>query len=196
MNIDKAIKHLSKDPLMKKLITENKKPVVRNRGTNFKILASSIVYQQLAGKAAATIYGRFENLVGKVTPENVSKLTVEQLRSAGLSNMKASYMLDLAAKFQDGTIKYRSFKKMSNEEIIENLTQVKGIGPWTSQMFLMFGLNREDVYSPFDYALKKGIQNLLKLDELPTNKEAEKIAERWAPYRTVASIYLWKSIDN
>ncbi len=127
--------------------------------------------------------------------KNLSALSIEQLKMAGFSNNKTTYIKDLADKFIDGTIAPRKFKKMDDDEIVETLTKVKGIGPWTAQMFLIFSLNRMDVFAPADYGLRKAIQKIHNLEKLPTPKEAENFAEKWKPYRTIASLYLWKSMD-
>lgn len=192
--INKAIDYLSKDKTMKQLIAVHEKPVLKNRKDYFAVLAHSIIYQQLAGKAAETIYKRFKKLCGRVTAQRVSELNTAQLRSVGLSQNKECYIKDLAGKFIDSTIQARKFKNMNDAEIIEALTRVKGIGEWTAQMFLMFSLNRMDVFAPEDYGLRKAIQKIHNLDKLPTPKEAEEIADKWKPYRTVASLYLWESL--
>jgi DNA-3-methyladenine glycosylase II len=183
---------------------------------DFHNLAEAIVYQQLNGKAAETIFGRFTALAGDpVTPEGISKLTDEQMRGVGLSKQKSSYLKDLAAKTAAGVLDFARLSKLPDEEVIEHLTQVKGIGVWTAQMFLMFSLKRENVLPTGDFGVrmamykhylamrrakaaqgasapKKGRKKKIKL---PTPQQMEKIAKCWEPYRSVACWYLWRSLD-
>ena len=122
-------------------------------------------------------------------------LTDEQIRGAGVSGQKLSYIRDLTDKWLSGEIRHRQFARMSDEAIIEELTQVKGIGRWTVQMFLMFCLCRADVFAPDDLGLRNAIRNLYGLDDLPNRQTSEQIAQSWSPYSTVASWYLWRSLE-
>jgi DNA-3-methyladenine glycosylase II len=186
------------DAVLYKAATHIQLPKLDKSQDYFKDLCDAIVSQQLSGKAAATIFGRFEALFAKtgITPEAVSKLSIETMRSVGLSNAKASYIKDLAEHVIHGQLKIKELDKLSDTEIKSELVAVKGIGPWTAEMFLIFALGRPDVFSPGDLGLKKGMQKLYKLSAMPTEKEALKLSEKWAPYRSFASRYLWKLLDT
>lgn len=188
----------------------------------FHSLAEAIVYQQLNGKAAVAIFQRFAALAGEpLTPEGILKLTDEQMRGAGLSKQKSVYLRDLAAKTAAGLLDFSRLPEIPDAEVIEHLTQVKGIGVWTAQMFLMFTLKRENVLPTGDFgvrmaiykhyldvqrakaakksspgkksATKKARKRKLKL---PSPQQMEKIAKRWEPYRSIACWYLWQSLDT
>lgn len=192
------LKVLGRDPYFKLLIKKHGVPDQRRSRTPFEALARSIVYQQLSGKAAQTILDRFIALFeGKKfpTPEEINMASITELRSAGLSLSKASYIKDLAKKFSDGTIKTRSLYRMTNDEIIEHLTQVKGIGVWTTHMFLISTLNRPDILPTGDLGIRKGFQIVYKLKDLPDEKKMEKLARSWRPYASFASWYLWREAD-
>jgi len=198
-SISASVETLKKDKYFGPLIKKHGLPELKRGSNVFEALVRSIVYQQLSGKAAATIYGRFRALfAGKKfpAPEEVSKVPFEKLRSVGLSNQKASYILDLAAKFADGTIAHKKLSRMKNEEIVGHLTQVKGIGEWTVHMFLMFTLNRPDVLPVGDLGIKKGFQIVYKLRTMPDSKKMEKLAALWRPHATTACWYLWRAADE
>ncbi len=165
----------------------------------FHSLAESIVYQQLSGKAAATIFGRVRALYpGRhaFSPESVLATADEKLRGAGLSRNKLAALKDLAAKARDGTVPRRAaLDKMSDEEIIERLTSVRGIGRWTVEMFLLFDLGRMDVWPVDDYGVRKGYARTFRKKELPTPKELFAIGEKWRPYRSVAAWYFWRALE-
>lgn len=163
----------------------------------FEHLVDSIISQQLSGKAAATIFGRFVSLVpnGKITPENTLKLKNEDIRACGVSNAKVSYIKDLAQKVKDKELNLKNLPEMEDEEVIAELTKVKGIGRWTAEMFLMFTLNRPDVFSHGDLGLKNAIKKIYQLED-PTREEIEAICSKWSPHRTVACRILWKSLDQ
>ncbi|MDO8536908.1 MAG: DNA-3-methyladenine glycosylase [bacterium] len=165
----------------------------------FQSLAEAIVYQQLSGKAAATILKRFVALFpGKKfpAPADVLKIRTEKLRSAGLSGQKANYLKDLALKFTDGTIVPKKFHTMTDVEIIEHVTAVKGIGEWTAHMFMMFTLARPDVLPTGDLGIQKAFQKLFNLKKLPNPEHMQKLAEPWLGHRTVACFYLWRLVDE
>lgn len=165
----------------------------------FKSLTRTIIYQQLSGKAASTISNRFISLYhGKnyPTPADILNTDHEILRSVGLSNAKAKYIKNIAQAFLDGTVDHQNLVNLSDEEIMEQLIAIKGVGPWTAQMFLMFTLNRPDVFPPGDLGVQKGFQQYFKLKKLPSPKIMEKRAKKWKPYRTVASLYFWKVVDG
>ena len=193
----KAIHHLKKsDPVLRAII-ERVGPYRMEYGPpEFCSLAESIIYQQLNGTAASTIFKRFVALAGEpLTPEGILKLTDEQLRSVGLSKQKSAYLKDLAAKTHDGLLNFSKLPDMSDEEVVEHLTQVKGIGVWTAHMFLMFTLKRPDVLPTGDYGVQAAIKKHYRKRQLPKPHVMEKIAKPWAPYRSVACWYLWRSLD-
>jgi len=197
----KTVAHLKKvDPVMLELIEKVGSCTLEPRaeGTHFDAIARSIVFQQLSGKAASTIHGRFEGLYGGRSPLPV-ELTVtsdEQLRAVGLSRGKSAYLKDLAARVVSGELSVETLHELSDEEIIAALTRVKGIGRWTAQMFLMFRLGRPDVLPDLDLGVQKAIQKAYRLRKLPTPERVRKIGAKWAPYRTVASWYLWRLLDT
>jgi DNA-3-methyladenine glycosylase II len=193
----KAVAHLKKaDPVLRAII-ERLGPCRMEFGPpEFHSLAEAIVYQQLNGKAAVTIFKRFAALAGEpLTPEGILRLTDEQMRSVGLSKQKAAYLKDLAAKTKEGLLDFSKLAALSDEEVIKHLTQVKGIGVWTAQMFLMFTLKRENVLPTGDYGVQAAIKKHYKKRKLPKPEVMEKIAKCWEPYRSVACWYLWKSLD-
>ena len=197
----KSIAHLRHDKHLGAFIKRHG-PIEHRREHSmdaFQSLGEAIVYQQLSGKAAATILKRFVALFPKKkfpSPEDVLKIKVEKVRSAGLSGQKAAYLKDLAAKFKDGTINPKLFSKMSDAEIVEHVVAVKGIGEWTAQMFLMFTLARPDVLPTGDLGVQKGFQKLFGLKKKPSPKQMQKLAEGWTGHRTVACMYLWRLLDE
>lgn len=158
-------------------------------------LCDSIISQQLSNKAAATIFERFKKLFpeGEITPQKLEKISPEKLRSAGISYQKINYLKDLSSKVNLKEIELGKFKNLEDENIIEQLTVVKGIGKWTAEMFLMFALGREDVFSYGDLILRKSFQKLYGFKSEPTLEEIEKITSKWSPYKTYASKTLWAS---
>jgi DNA-3-methyladenine glycosylase II len=196
-----AVTHLRRvDPVMSTVIDK----VGRYRGwpdsggTHFDAVARSIVFQQLSGKAAGTIHGRFHGLYGgrAPRPEELAATSDEQLRSVGLSRQKSAYLKDLGARVASGEIPIETLHELTDDEVIAALTQVKGIGRWTAQMFLMFRLGRPDVLPDLDLGVQKAIQKAYRLRKLPTPERVKKIGAKWAPYRTVASWYLWRYLDT
>lgn len=164
----------------------------------FVSLCKSIVGQQLSGKAANSIYLRFEDMFPKkkVSAELISKFTEHQLRNVGMSYAKARALRDYADKYLKKEVHFRNLQKRESGEIQKMLLQIKGVGPWTTEMFLMFSLGREDIFSPKDLGLQKGVQKIYKLKERPDEKKMENLSKKWSPYRTYASIVLWHSVDN
>ena len=199
MNIDKGLKHLKQaDKKMGRLIAEFEKPEFKKDLNYFEALVRAIVYQQLSGKAAATIYKRFKNLFIKnkyPSPIMVMERSHEELRSVGLSNQKASYIHNIANAFYTGAIP-KDTNTIGDKEVIECLTTIKGVGPWTAEMFLMFTLNRPDVFPVTDLGIQKGFQLFFQLDKLPRPDKMIKNAEPWRPYRTLASWYLWRLVEG
>ena len=169
------------------------------RGTHFDAIARSIVYQQLSGKAAGTIHGRFVERVGagglSPTPEQVMAHDITILRECGLSTAKTAAVRDLAAHVIDGRLPIDEFDTMSDEAVVDSLVQVRGIGPWTAQMFLMFRLGRPDVLPVLDLGVKKGAQVIHRLRKLPDEVRLEKLARPWRPWRSVASWYCWRALE-
>ncbi len=192
-----AVSHLKKcDPVLRRII-ERVGPCRMTFGpAEFSSLAEAIVYQQLNGKAAVTIFRRFAELAGEpITPERILKLSDEQLRSVGLSKQKSSYLKDLAAKAAAGSLDFSRLPTLSDEEVIKHLTQVKGIGVWTAHMFLIFSLRRPNVLPTGDYGVQMALKKHYRKRKLPKPKEMEKIARVWEPYRSVACWYMWRSLD-
>ncbi|MGE3973609.1 MAG: DNA-3-methyladenine glycosylase [Bdellovibrionales bacterium] len=195
-------KHLIKaDSKFKKLIQKvgHVKMKAQPSKEAYRALVRSVVYQQLSGKAAAKIFERFVGLFGVdfPTPHQVIQKTVEELRLAGLSRSKAETILRIALEAHEGRIPdAQGIKKMSDLEIIECLTKIKGVGPWTVQMFLMFTLKRPDVMPVTDYGVRKGYQKFLNKRKLPSPKQLEKDTQHWAPYRSYAAWYMWRLLDD
>jgi DNA-3-methyladenine glycosylase II len=164
---------------------------------HFTAVTRSIVFQQLSGKAASTIYGRFAALFPDETPvaDRLLEFSEEQLRAVGLSRQKIGYLRDLATRVGAGEVPIDTLHELSDDEIIAALTSVKGIGRWTAQMFLMFRLGRPDVLPDLDLGIQKGIQRAYHMRKLPTPKRVLQVGAKWAPYRTIASWYLWRSLD-
>ena len=199
--MDKALVHLSReDPLLRELINRYPKATFEKHRNYYHELVDSIISQQLSVKAARTIGGRFKDLFGGSfpSPEQILQKDVEELRAVGLSRPKARYIQDLAAKILDGSVTFDTIDELSNDEIIAELTKVKGIGVWTVHMFLMFCMGRLDVLPTGDLGIRNGIKKLYGLDHVPNEREVELIAEEnnWGPYESAASWYIWKSLDN
>ncbi len=167
----------------------------------FEMLIRSIVYQQLSGKAAKTINDRMLKLVGKLTPNSVLVKTQEELKSVGLSRQKASYLHNVAEAFRRGGFlwKYRtleSLTELSSEEIVSLFVQIKGVGEWTVQMYLIFSMGRLDILSEKDLGVRKGVMKLYNLDEIPTPKDVKVIAEKWQPLATVGTCLAWGILEE
>ncbi|MFC2142946.1 DNA-3-methyladenine glycosylase family protein [Candidatus Aenigmatarchaeota archaeon] len=166
----------------------------RNKRNHFDTLVTSIVYQQISGKAASSIYSRLKAYCkGRITPEKISKTRPAQLKKLGLSPQKTSYIKDLSKKFLNKEVNTRKFPSLTNDEVIEELTKIKGIGVWTAQMFLIFHLGREDVFPVADLGVQKAFTKLFSVSDV---SQMESISKKWEPYRTYASLMLWKTIDT
>ena len=190
--------HLQKsDPVMKQIIKVVGPCKVKLQTNRFQTLVASIIGQQISGSAARTIYSRLIDSVGSKTikPEILAEYTVDELRELGVSRQKAGYLLDLAVKVGGGEVKLSRFSRMENEDVIEQLTTIKGIGRWTSQMFLMFSLGRLDVFPIDDLGIRNAIKLNYKLRKEPDKKKLNSIAAPWNPYETIASWYLWQSLE-
>jgi len=194
----KAINHLKKSGPVMAAIIERMGPCLIEYGPpEFHSLAEAIVYQQLNGKAAVTIFERFAALAGKpLTPEGIQKLTDEQMRSAGLSKQKSSYLRDMADRAASGQLDFSKLHELPDDEVIKHLTQVKGVGVWTAQMFLMFTLKRPNVLPTGDFGVQMAIKRHYNKRKMPKPEQMEKIAKPWEPYRSIACWYLWKSMDT
>jgi len=193
----KAIIHLkNSDPVLRAII-ERVGPFKMEYGDpTFHSLAESILYQQLNGKAAVTIFKRFTDAAGTpLTPAGILKLTDQQMRAVGLSKQKTSYLRDLAEKTQSGLLSFEKLFDMSEAEVIAHLTLVKGVGVWTAHMFLMFTMRRPDVLPTGDYGIQMAMKKYYHKRKLPKPKDMEKIAKPWSPYRSIACWYLWRSMD-
>lgn len=196
-----ALDELSKnDQVMARLIERYGPYTVRPHQNYYYELVSSIISQQLSVKAAATIEKRFVALFGSEfpAPEQILSQDVETLRGVGLSRAKASYVLDLAKHVVDGRLELATFPEMANEDIIHELIAVKGIGEWTAHMFLMFALGRLDVLPVGDLGLRNAIMKQYGFDHAPSPSECRQVARehKWAPYESIATWYLWRSLDN
>jgi DNA-3-methyladenine glycosylase II len=194
----KAVLHLKKsDPVLRALVERVGPCRIEHRDPTFDMLVRSIVYQQLSGKVAAVIFGRLLAAVkGELTPRRVLRLPHERMRALGLSNQKATYIRDLAERTKSGEVDFAALPGMSDEQVIETLTRVKGIGVWTAQMFLIFALKRMDVLPVGDLGVRSAIKKEYGLAELPKPGDMEELARPWRPYCSVASWYLWRSLDG
>lgn len=197
---DAACKHLKRnDRVMKRLIPRFGEARLQSRGDAFTTLSRSVVGQQISVKAAQSVWTRFAALVnpegGPLMPQAVTGLDVPALRGAGLSARKAEYLLDLASHFAGGQVHVSQWASMTDEAIIEELVAIRGIGRWTAEMFLIFHLMRPDVLPLDDLGLIRGISLNYFSGEAVSRAEAREVAEAWAPYRSVATWYLWRSLD-
>ena len=198
--IEAAKNHLSKDEKFKPLIEKIQLDLPVTDGDVYFYLIRSIVYQQLSGKAAGTIFGRFLELFseGYPYPEPLLGFDIADLRAVGLSRQKASYILNVADFFQTHQLENKDWQEMEDDEIIQFLTQIKGVGKWTVQMILMTTLHRTDVFPIDDLGIQKGIQKLFEFEDKGRSlkKKMLELSEPWRPYRTVASFYLWRFQDT
>jgi len=186
---------IKKDPRLEKLFKHREEVVVNLHDDYFVVLVEAIVNQQLSGKVAAVIYGRIRALLkDNITTKSLLSASFDDLRACGLSARKIEYMQSLATLVESGEVHFRGIEKMSNEEIIEMLVKIKGIGPWTAEMFLMFSLGREDVFSVLDLGLRTSIQKLYAKDM--TKEEILNESKKWIPYRSYVSHYLWYYLEN
>lgn len=191
-----ACDHLmKKDRVMRRLVPKFIGAAIETRGEPFVTLARSVVGQQISVKAAQSVWDRFSALMKTVNPRAVSKLTVEDMRAAGLSGRKVEYIKDLADYFQTGKVSVKQWDAMEDEAIIAELIAIRGIGRWTAEMFLMFYLRRPDVLPLDDVGLLNGISKLYFSDEPVSRSEVRDLARAWEPYRSVATWYIWRSLD-
>jgi len=197
----KSIRHLKRtDPVLATIIDAVGpcRMQLRTDGTHFQALTRSIVFQQLSGKAAGTILSRFNDLYPdrSPTPDAVLATSDEQLRSVGLSRQKIGYMRDLATKVVSGELPLDRVEEMDDEDLIDHLVQVKGIGRWTAQMFLMFRLGRPDVLPELDLGIQNAIKKAYRKRKRPVPADVKKIGAKWSPHSSVACWYLWRSLEN
>lgn len=191
-----ACKHLMKrDRVMKKLIPRHPDVCLQSRGDAFVTLARSIVGQQISVKAAQSVWDRFESLTRKTTPAQVLKLKVDDMRAAGLSVRKVEYLVDLALHFSDKRVRVNEWPQMDDEAIISELVAIRGIGRWTAEMFLIFHLMRPNVLPLDDIGLQNGISQAYFSGEPVSRSEIREVAGSWAPFCSVATWYIWRSLD-
>jgi len=194
----KAVKFLKKDPKFAKIIMQVGDYNVKITKNRYQSLVEAIISQQLSGYAANSIIKKFRKLYKSKFPKprDVIKTSDSKLRTTGLSKMKIVYIKELSKKIESKELNMRKISTQSDEQVIEVLTDVKGIGRWTAEMFLIFSLGRLDILPVGDLGLKKGIQSMYSLKELPEKEQIEQLAESWKPYRTVATWYIWKSLQK
>ena len=193
-----ALEHLTRcDPVLAAIIDRVGPPAISYREPTFATLVRAIVFQQLNGKAARTIWQRLVDVVGgePLTPHAVRRLRLPTLRRVGLSRQKATYVRELARHAADGSLDFGALPAMSDDEVIAALTRVKGIGIWSAQMFLIFALRRPNVLPVGDYGVRAAIKRLYRRRKLPSPREMEKLARPWRPYCSAACWYLWRSQD-
>ena len=196
--VEEGVRRLRKvDPILKTVIDRVGPFKLKQTKNHYHALARAIVGQQISGHAARTIWGRLEDLSApeKLSAEVVIELSDDQLRGAGLSPQKLRYFRDLSQRIADGRLSLPKLARMSDELVVESLVEVTGVGVWTAQMFLMFSLGRADVFAPDDLGIKTAIKKLYDLEVPPNKVLAEQIAEPWQPYRSIASWYLWRSLE-
>jgi DNA-3-methyladenine glycosylase II len=192
-----ALAHLrAADPVLAAVIDRVGTYDMQYHEPTFRALVRSIVFQQLHGKAARTIFDRLQNKAGgEITPESILKLRPAQMRSVGLSKQKLTYIRDLARKTRDGLVEFDKFPQMSDEQVIAELTNVKGIGQWTAHMFLMFALRRPNILPTGDYGVRSAMRKAYGIKVMPKPRTMERIAKCWHPYCSIASWYMWRSLD-
>tara|TARA_B100001758_G_scaffold31771_1_gene23026 strand:- start:5363 stop:6001 length:639 start_codon:yes stop_codon:yes gene_type:complete len=199
-DLEYSVRELKKnDPDLIKLFDSIEVNTLDPGNNYFKALTRSIIYQQLSGRAAKTIFSRFKSIYSNnqfPIPKQVLETDIETFRESGLSYNKSFYIKNIAQAFLDEPDVYDNLSKMNDKEIIDRLTKVKGIGLWTAQMFLMFTLNRPDVFPVTDLAIQKGYKSYFKLNDLPKPNDMTKRSEIWIPYRTTVSLYLWGVLEG
>ena len=194
-----AIAHLKQaDPVLRRLIEEIGPCRIRYLEPDFEALAKAIVYQQLSGKVASTIFGRLASAAGngRVTPEELLRLPAPKLRRVGLSRQKIAYLRDVARRTVSGELDFRALRRLPDDRVRQRLTEIKGIGSWTVHMFLIFALRRMDVLPSGDLGIRAAVKKAYSLEKLPEPREIEELGRGWRPYATVASWYLWRSLET
>ena len=196
--MEQAVKHFKKtDPILYKIALQVELGEILRPDDYFVDLVDSIISQQLSGKAAATIFGRFKKLFpyGKITSARLLKLDTEKIRSTGISYSKIGYIKGIAQEIKDKKLNLKDLENLSDEEVINELVKLKGVGTWTAEMFLMFTLFRPDVFSAGDLGLQNAIVRHYKLKNKPSKEKLIKISGKWSPHRTLASRILWRSLE-
>jgi DNA-3-methyladenine glycosylase II len=193
-----TLQHLRKDPVLAGIIARVGPCAMQFREPTFETLVRSIVYQQLSGKVASVIFKRLHEAAGEehLTPAGIMRMRPERMRRVGLSGQKTLYIRELAKHSRRGKIVFETLPEMDDAEVIAHLTQVKGIGVWTAQMFLMFALRRPDILPVSDLGIRSAMRKAYGLKELPKPGEMEKIAAAWKPHTTIACWYLWRSLEG
>ena len=197
-----ALKHLKKDPVLAGILKQVGPCTMQYRDPTFETLVRSIVYQQLSGRVASVIFGRLLEAVRssgddeELTPAGIMKLRIPRMRKLGLSGQKTLYIRELAKHTRKGNIVFESLANLPDADVIAHLTQVKGIGVWTAQMFLMFALRREDVLPVADLGIRSAMKKAWNLPALPKPPEMEQLAASWQPWRSIACWYLWRYLDG
>jgi DNA-3-methyladenine glycosylase II len=195
--MQRAIRHLKRvDPVLAQIIEEVGPCKIQYAEADFETLVRSIVFQQLSGKAARTIFARLKGALGdgsRMAAREVKSLTPEQMQGIGLSRQKAKYLHDLAEKTESGLIEFSRLATLSDAEVIQHLTTVKGIGVWTAHMFLLFALRRPDILAAGDLGIRSAIRRAYRLRKLPSPARVEKLGAKWRPYCSVACWYLWRT---
>jgi len=197
-DIQAALRHLRRaDPVMRQVIRKAGPFALQRRRNRFRALVFSILSQQISTKAAAAIRGRLVHYLRprQISAASIAQLTPEELRRIGLSSQKTRYLLDLATRVSSGDLRLNALARLPDQEVIDALTQVNGIGVWTAQMFLIFSLGRLDVFPYDDLGVRVAIRNLYGLSELPSKEVGHRIADAWRPYASVASWYCWRSLE-
>lgn len=197
--LKQATRHLRRrDPVLRPVIERVGPVTMKLEKNRFQALVRSIIAQQISWKAARSIGQRLHELVTprRLTPAAIAAIPINQLRAVGLSPQKASYLHDLAAQVAGGRVRLSRTQRMTDDEVIDELVQVKGIGVWTAQMFLIFSLGRPDVLPHGDYGVRAAIRNLYGLAELPNREQSFAIAEPWRPYASIAAWYCWRSLES
>jgi DNA-3-methyladenine glycosylase II len=186
------------DPILGGLIEEVGPYKIRYLDPDFETLVKSIVYQQLSGKVASTIFGRLSAAAGKgrLTPATALSLSPRKMRAQGLSRQKIAYIRDIAGRTLSGEVDFDALRQMPDDEVIRALTRLKGVGVWTVHMFLIFALRRKDVLPASDLGIRAAVRKAYGMEELPKSSEVEELGEKWRPYRTVASWYLWRTLER
>lgn len=194
----KAILHLKKvDPVMREIIERVGACSIQYREPVFETLVRSIVYQQLSGRSAAAIFGRLIKATGEpITPEAILKMRSPKMQKLGLSRQKIEYVRDLARRTKSGELGFDACDELDDETVIQQFTAVKGIGIWTVQMFLIFALRRPNVLPTGDLGVRAAVKKAYGLEAMPKPTEVARIGECWAPYQSIASWYLWRSLEN
>ena len=199
MNLNNGIQHLKKsDKLLKEIINQYPAPSIKKSHNYFQSLIKYIIYQQLSTKSASVIYDRFIKSfdTARLTPDHIFSITKEELKLIGLSRQKKQYIFLLAENWSKTKNKLKNIELLNDDRIAKELMMNKGIGQWTVDMFLIFSLNRPDILPLNDLVIQKGYAKLTNMDRLPTKDEIKNGAEKWKPYRTLASLYLWNIIDG